>query len=1816
MPCRPCLRTRKSECSRAPHLYLYPNYFYSSVPFGPCLRTRKSECLRAPHHYHYLYPKKLKFHDRDPQICTKDVYFLNVECIKQSFIIKRSRPCSYDKVCKIIKQYIGIEQNEFLALFTSSGQILTRMHTFTSNLKIIFRRENKFGSSTEAPNVDSGLLDDTNFRARNSNSQISILYSNVSGGMGSRFNINKKVAIKASSMQDSILALNETNCVKSDASMLANTFGKNARVSDCSNLQYINGSRVILTGNARKASGFGTALIDKDNHLLEYLEVIKDAESYEFEIVVAYMKRGPVKGIIITAYRSPSMTNSSEVCQFYKQIYDTISHYRNQQTAFILVMMDDNKTCINANRQQDKMLIDGLGLRNLIDRQFTRLTSKTQPDSVLGYFDPFRCTLSASVVSTITEKMDHSAIRVRIGLIGIPPRKPSYRNVFRNVRVKEDDEIGEFFKNQCTEYMSTYDNCEPTDNSVDRAAQELYKIINKTKKYGWRKKSVRIPDCVSDKADKWTVKIGQEHAKMEKLGLKLQTDPHNDEIIAKFIAAQERCLTYIAEKRDADCDRDLKYNDGRHGGVRTKNFYKWCDKFVSNKNSYLEKPIVDLTEEEKQDRLEKHDATFINSDPNFKCKMSEMLDITPDRSFSLEAWNPKQNPGKLEEFIKSRPKIDPFYKIHAAHIASPLYRLLDMIQQAQYFPKCMRTSKAIFIPGRTIFSLEALIKIIESVLSIEFGVCTLADFEINGDPDGFAYRKGRSVLSCMAIALTGIEIAPREDGMDCVMCTIDLKKAFNSANRATIVAEAQRMAGAGRIIKTRFDGRTYTSDGEVRGLNHNKGTDAGAPISVWGFDRWISTDLATLKISRVLNLKPVIIEPCNFSDDRNLTSRGSDVENGRFQKEVINGMVEWAIREGAEFHITGKKAPSLLIFSQIYGGSRTKNPKGVNDLKLCNSVIQVKDRERVLGLVISTKPALFSEGFKNCLFKSSTKEKAYILQAQTLIEKHGYFLDPDLQYLVGASYRLQSLREEQTPERLRQVCMGYFVGKLQFGVALYYLRCTKLQLNVMRFYYGMAVSAVANLSAYETLGAACCMAQSVTENNSSMALLLSITGFLSIKMLAIKQAQSIILQVVNIRKSWFESDNPRLQALEDAKIKKAEENNKIHYPTYCNKEKCDTLIYDLWVLGKNKLSEKNGVISLRDDGSGMNRYKRSWRLATEVCSETDNKPGIAKRTREVYKIKMKYELGILENNDRRLKRRTPSKPLQINKICKLYPPEFNEIQQTGNNFRFNCNSVTPNIRLNMEYNGKTCVACGDIYKQKGKKSHIKCLECKREIHKACCRKLKIVPKSFKCNLIKDDLVPVSLNSNKLRYIDTITPEVIPGRHKCLICGLDIATWNKENQSRLTDYHSDIVLCMENCGFGFHKRCQIALKKVSVLLGNNTELKACSDISHWINPEDIDEVISQRRFNFSHYESLVDLGGIIEAGRQMNKRKLRYMNPVSEFVCDLCGIEVPIEQEDHLWSHCKGIPGTPPSKDPLESMHKVKRRCLELSKLSINSNTQTRQHNLGAGGDNKTPPVTPNKTPSKKKRRILSYAAVLKTPSPSKETRLSHNMNNCVERRKIKRPNVRCIQQFDSPNKTPCRNKRVQTNLRSNLRETSDRTQSITSGSSRLINVPLSNRFTYLSIDAVPRPLIKSHNVTVSTPEATRLTIHEKKKGRLQGKHKPNSRQINTPSTGPDPGIKCGKIQLRRSVRIRERNEKKASESSTHDSVITIPRSIQNGLRPNETATLSGSPETILSNNCETLQNIRGKNYRMTTEYLHSSRHSEVPDKGAPSGPTA
>jgi hypothetical protein len=160
--------------------------------------------------------------------------------------------------------------------------------------------------------------------------------------------------------------------------------------------------------------------------------------------------------------------------------------------------------------------------------------------------------------------------------------------------------------------------------------------------------------------------------------------------------------------------------------------------------------------------------------------MEEECEQIPERSFSISNWDPNIEKEKLLEFIKSRTihiLIDGFYKEHAELFVKPLFIILDMIAETKYFPEKMRCSKATFIPGpRTIFSLDALTKIVEGVLGIEFTACTGKHYEVHGDPGGFAYRKNRGVSACLGIALTGIELSPMIDNLGAVMVFLRFEK--------------------------------------------------------------------------------------------------------------------------------------------------------------------------------------------------------------------------------------------------------------------------------------------------------------------------------------------------------------------------------------------------------------------------------------------------------------------------------------------------------------------------------------------------------------------------------------------------------------------------------------------------------------------------------------------------------------------------------------------------------------------------------------------------------------------------------------------------------------------------------------------------------------------------------------------------------------------------------------------------------------------------------------------------------------------------------
>ena len=258
--------------------------------------------------------------------------------------------------------------------------------------------------------------------------------------------------------------------------------------------------------------------------------------------------------------------------------------------------------------------------------------------------------------------------------------------------------------------------------------------------------------------------------------------------------------------------------------------------------------------------------------------------------------------------------------------------------------------------------------------------------------------------SCLGIALTKIELAPRLDLISAIMVFCDLKKAFNSISRSTLVREAQRICGAGRLMMTRFMGRTYTFEGKVRGQDANRGVDAGTPLSVWGFGNTINTDHSTTTVNKGLLCHP------NYSDDRNVTGSGTYVESGLFQKGLCckrgltrnSSECEWeqnlraqgenahpcaycySLREGLEFHETGKKKPEALCFTQKVKKGRksveTKIPDGATSLFLGSTDIKLVDRQKVLGLNIATAPKSGTERDFTC----PSKQKTHTNQAEKI----------------------------------------------------------------------------------------------------------------------------------------------------------------------------------------------------------------------------------------------------------------------------------------------------------------------------------------------------------------------------------------------------------------------------------------------------------------------------------------------------------------------------------------------------------------------------------------------------------------------------------------------------------------------------------------------------------------------------------------------------------------------------------------------------------------------------------------------------------------
>ena len=540
-------------------------------------------------------------------------------------------------------------------------------------------------------------------------------------------------------------------------------------------------------------------------------------------------------------------------------------------------------------------------------------------------------------------------------------------------------------------------------------------------------------------------------------------------------------------------------------------------------------------------------------------------------------------------------------------------------------------------------------------------------------------------------------------------------------------------------------------------------------------------------------------------------------------------------------------------------------------------------------------------------------------------------------------YRFQANKDSLTPVRLRQLVIGYFVGKMRFCAAFYYLRSTAKQLNTMRFYYGMSLAAILGLNAYEALGGTCCKKVAVAENNETMRRLRELTGMPSMEEIAAQDAEIYIRQVANIRKEWFVPRDDKLRTLENERRHKCEKNNKYFFPKFLSEEKENTLTADCWQLAK-KHRELRGETPKKSVGTKRktdHEYKHLWESSLKIVKQ-ELATVSARIAHETFRVMVQHKMDILEDNDRRSKWRTPSSKLIIDKRCTVFPPVWEENGGKRLKIDFNCQKEGPKIYRENVYKKAfskslfSCLACGDLVKAQ---CGVKCVKCKvphRVIHAHCASKLSLQKRSFVCNKISEFLVPAERGGSEVHWKSNLTKVESLAEFLCVICGEATGGYGVRNDSRIKRFDDNTISCRHAedserpCTFRVHEKCW----KFHGELTETTTVYECKEVKFQMRPETIKSVTGSSIV--CRKDKLENLRRTGKLQKQVDKRKRRYVN--ADLECDFCGEVVPLHQRNQLLQFCRGIKVTPVVPESITDYGALARRAFAIGKRRLESNS--------------------------------------------------------------------------------------------------------------------------------------------------------------------------------------------------------------------------------------------------------------------------------------
>ena len=811
------------------------------------------------------------------------------------------------------------------------------------------------------------------------------------------------------------------------------------------------------------------------------------------------------------------------------------------------------------------------------------------------------------------------------------------------------------------------------------------------------------------------------------------------------------------------------------------------------------------------------------------------------------------------------------------------FTLLKLIETTEYFPIVLRNSKITILPARNIFSAESLPKIIESILAIEFNNCMTEDYKLNGDPHQMAYESGRGTTSCNAITFTHVDLN-LANGSPCIQKFIDIRKAFNVLCRALMLYLLHKIAGAGFLVESRFLNRTYTDPfGNKRSCKaHNTGVDAGLPIPVVSFKAGINSDVNLTSKNKELDWASV------YSDDRSSLAR-----TARRLQKAVNGSYLWSRLYHHPYHngtscclddsgiSRCKKPPAVMAYWRV----GMKVPADFYNLSLGESPFTMTYFQRNLGLNVSTDHSI--PGYKR------------------IVDSQGYVFLPEVDRIKSLAYRMQDVKNDFIPSFKRMMILCYFCGVINSAACLYWLRSSVKDLNRLRFYYAMGISAIVGETAMGTLGASCCKNMTVSEDNVRMKALLDMTGLKSIREIALTDAVSTIKQVASIRPEWF-SRNPAkrkrkpvsrfgISSSKNSAVNEHEAVIKAEIPTCLSNDifRLNPLIADIWRMACEKVicdfENKKNPVELKS----VHKFDELWRVSEKVCRD-ENPNCSANEILMTYHEACRSFLGSSNIQERRLARLTVSRPLRPHKTCRVSaPPPWLKIKQ-HNRYSFNCSSKPPFVLCAVD----PCQICGYSTDKLSPSSFRCCRSCKKPAHKSCLDQLFLVPSLFRCKSI---VRPLGLNATELRPKPEIPAKPCLESSRCLICG-----------SSCKPNDDDRVDCsVADCNYGAHEGCAAILACVNDDLLNCAEFR-CNCVNYYLKPSEV-SAFSSGSVVLAELKRLLAQRGMVNTKLYSHRRK-RYENP--DVTCNKCGETVGITEVGHMESYCTapGL-GTPvPTKD--------------------------------------------------------------------------------------------------------------------------------------------------------------------------------------------------------------------------------------------------------------------------------------------------------------